>query len=99
MIPAVNMSTTSIVTALVELDLSLSDDAVIVTQICTLVATQGHGTPLDPTSFGKEDTIELCIGLGQEHLEDVLQISDTKIILAFSSGPSMMAALQCLLQP
>ena len=39
--------------------------------------------------------IELCIGLGQEHQEGVLQISGTKTILAFSSIPNMMAALQC----
>ena len=47
------MSTTSMVTALVELDPALSDDAVIVTQICVLIATQGDGNPWDPTSFGE----------------------------------------------
>ena len=40
--------------------------------------------------------IELCVGFRQEHTEGVLQISDTETILAFSSSPSMMAALQCL---
>ena len=44
---------------------------------------------MDPTSFGEEDVIELCVGLGQEHLEGVLQGSDTKTILAFSSSPSV----------
>ena len=60
------------VTALAELDPTLSDDAVIATQICILIATQDDGTPLDPTSFGEEDVIKLWIDLGQEHLEGVL---------------------------
>ena len=89
------MSTTSMGTASAELDPTLSDDTVIVTQICILIASQGDDTPLDPTSFREEDAIKLCVGLGQEHLEGVLWVSDAKIVLVFSSDPSMMAALQC----
>ena len=90
------MSTTSTVTILVELDLPLGNDAAIATQMCILIATQGDGTPLDPTSFGEEDTIKMSIGLGQEHSEGVLLISDMETILAFSSSPSMLAASQCI---
>ena len=86
------MSTASRVTALAELDPTLGDDAAIVTQIFRLIAIQGDGTHwILP---GEEDAIKLCIGLGQEHPEGVLQISDTETILVFSSGPSMMAASQ-----
>ena len=48
---------------------------------------------MDPTSFREEDATELCIGLGQEHPEGVLQLLDTETVLAFSSGSNMMAAL------
>ena len=74
-------------TALAEIELTLGDDAVIVTQIHILVSTQGDCTPLDPSSFREEDRIELCMGLGQEHLDGVLWILNTETFLAFSSGP------------
>ena len=88
------MSTASTATASVELDPTLNDDAVIATPICILITTWDNGTPFDPTSFGQEDAIELCVGLGQEHLEGVLWASDTETVIAFSSSP-MMAASQC----
>ena len=44
------MSTASMPTALAELDVTLSNDAVIVTQICILITTHGDGTTLNPTS-------------------------------------------------
>ena len=56
------MSTTSMVTALVELDLTLGNGAAIVTWMCILIVTWGNGTLLDLTSFGEEDAIKLCIG-------------------------------------
>ena len=49
---------------------------------------------MDPTSLREEDMIKLCIGLVQEHPDGVLQILDAEMLLAFSSNPSMMAALQ-----
>ena len=84
----------SMVTTSAELDPTLSDNAAIATQIWELVASLGNGNPLDPTSFGEEDVIELCIGLGQEHSKGVLRILDTKMVVAFSSSPNMMAASQ-----
>ena len=69
------MSNASMVTTSVELDQTLGDDTEIANWICILVATQGDGTPLCPTSFKEEDVVELCIGLGQEHPEGVLQLS------------------------
>ena len=95
MYPPTNMSITSTVTTLAELVSALGNDAVIATWICILITTWGDGSPLDPTSFGEEDAIGLCVGLGQEHPEGVLWVSDAKNLLAFSSGPSMMAPLQC----
>ena len=80
-------------TASAEMDLTLGDDTVIANWICKLVATREDGTPLGPTSFGKEDVIELCVGLGQEHPEGVLQLSDTEMVLAFSSTSNMIAML------
>ena len=50
---------------------------------------------LGPTSFGEKDAIELCIGLGQEHPEGVLQLSDTETFLAFLSDFNLMALLHC----
>ena len=71
------MSAASMVTASVEIALTLGDDTAIANQIYVMVTTRGNGTLLDPTSFGEEDAIEMCVGLDKEHLEGVLQLSDT----------------------
>ena len=84
------MSTASTVTTFREMDLTLGHDTEITNQICILNATQGNGTLLSPTFFCEEDTNELFVGLGQEHLEGVLQLSDTETALAFPSGSNMM---------
>ena len=89
------MSTTSTVTALAEIDPTLGDDSVIANYICIQVATWGNGMLLDSTSYGQEDAIELCIGLGQEYPEGVLQFLDIKMVLAFSSSSNMMATSCC----
>ena len=89
----INMSIISTVTALAEIDPTLGDDTMIANWICIPVAIQGDGTPMDPTSFREEDTMKLCVSFGQEHPEDVLQLSDTETVLAFSSISNMMAAL------
>ena len=34
-------------------------------------------------SFGEEIVVELCIGIGQEHLEGVLKPSETEAVLRF----------------
>ena len=78
-----SMSTASIVTALAVRDLTLDDENDIVNHMCILAATQGKGTLFHSNSFQEEDIVELCIGLGQAHPEDVLQLSDTKMVLAF----------------
>ena len=88
-----NMSTTYMVTTSVEMDLTLGNDTEIVTWICIMVTTWANGTPLGPTSFREEDLIELCVGLGQEHLEGVLQLLDTEAVLALPSGSNMTATL------
>ena len=82
------MATTS-----VEIYLTLGDDTVIANQICVLVTTQSNSTPLDPTSFREEDMIEHFIGLGWEQLEGMLQLLDIEMVLAFSSGSNIMAAM------
>ena len=50
-----------------------------------LVATHGNGTMFSHDSFQEEDLADLCLGLGQAYLEGVLQISETKALLTFSS--------------
>ena len=39
----------------------------------------------------EEDTVKLCVGLGQEHSEDVLWLLDTETVLAFWCESNMMA--------
>ena len=51
------------VTAWVEMDLTLGDDTEIANWICVLVATWGDGTLFSPTSFREDNVIELCIEL------------------------------------
>ena len=85
------MSTVSMVTTLGEMDLTLGDDTKIVNQICILAATQGDGIPLCPTSFQGEDATKLCIGLSQEHPEDVLWLLDTETVLIFQCDSEMIA--------
>ena len=60
-----------------------------------LVATQGNGTSVGPTSFREWDAIKLCIGLGQEQPGGMLWLLDTVTVLAFLSGSNMMATLCC----
>ena len=69
---------------------TLCDDINMGNQICILVAILGDGTLLCPSSF-KEDMVELCIGLGQEHPEGVLQLSATGKVLAFWCQSDIMA--------
>ena len=87
------MYTMSTVTALAEMDPSLGDDTEIANQISILVAIQGNGTLLSPTSFKEENTLKLYVGLGQEHAEGVLQPLETKTVLTFQSNSDMMATM------
>ena len=77
------MSTASTVITSVAHDLTLGDEHEIANSTCILVATQNHGTPFPHDSFQEEDLVELHVGLGQEHPEGVLQLSDTKVVIAF----------------
>ena len=77
------MSTTSTATASAVHDSTLGDEHEIANHICILVATCVDGTLFSPDSFQEEDLIELCMGLGQAHLEGVLQILQTEAVLAF----------------
>ena len=90
------MSTAFMATNSAEMDPTLHDDTEMANQICLLVVTQGDGTPLCPTFFNKEDAVKLCVGLGQEHPEGVLQLLDTEIVLTFWFKPEMMAAMHHL---
>ena len=83
-------------TASADMDPPLGDDTQIMNQICILSATWGDGTPLCTTSFKEEDMVKLCVGLGQDHPEGVLQLSDTETVLAFQYGSDMMATMCCL---
>ena len=66
------MSTTSTVTALVACNHIPGDEVEPLNCMCVLVLTRGNGTPFDVTSIQEEDTIELCIELGQTHPKGVL---------------------------
>ena len=70
-------------TTLVVHDLTLGNENEIVNPMCILAATQGDGTLLYPDSFQKEDTVELYVGLGQAHLEGVLWLLETELVLVF----------------
>ena len=84
------------VTASAEMDLTLGNNLNTRNWICTLTATQGDGTPLGLSSFKEQDMVKLCIGLGQEPPEGVLQLSNTEAVLAFQCYTNMMAALHHL---
>ena len=75
------------VTTLVEMYLTLGN------QIYILVAAQGDSTLLVPNSFKEQDVVRLCIGLGQEHPEGVLKLSDTVTVLAFQCNTNIMAVM------
>ena len=77
------MSMTSTVTTLVVHDSILGDECKIVNHICILVATHGDGTPFSHDFFQEEDLVDLCVGLGQAHMEGMLQISETEAHLVF----------------
>ena len=77
------MSTTSTATALVVHGPTLGSAHDLANYICILVATLGNGTPFSPNSIHEEDLMQLCMGLGQAHLDGVFQISETEALLAF----------------
>ena len=86
-----SMSTSSMVTVSVKMYLTLCNCINIGNQICILIATQGDGTLLCPSSFREEDIAELCVGLAQEHPRGVLWLFDTEAVLAFQCQSNMMA--------
>ena len=85
----------STATTLAMCDSTLGDEHEIVGLICVLTATQDNDTALHPGSFQEKDIVKLCIGLGQVHLEGMLWLSDTKMVLTFWSSSKMMA-VTCL---
>ena len=84
------------VTASVEMDLTLCCDIDIGNQICVLVATQGDGTPLNPSFFKEQNVVELCIRLGLEHPEGVLWLMDTEAVLVYWYESDMIAVVHHL---
>ena len=90
-ISAVFMMTTS-----AAVDPTLGDEIDVGNWICVLVVTQCNDIPLCPSSFKEKDVVTLCVGVGQEHPEGVLKLSDTKVVLRFICEPEMMAAMHCL---
>ena len=73
------ISMTSTVTISAACDSTLGSEHQIVNCICILIATHGDGTVFSHNSFQEEDLVrKLCVGLGQAHLEGVLQISVTE---------------------
>ena len=85
------MSTSSTVIVVVEMDLTLGNDIDIGNQICILVATQGDGTLLGPSSLKEQHIVELCIRIDQKHPKGVLQLLETESVLAFWCNTNMMA--------
>ena len=76
------MSTSSTATASAEIGPTLCNNINIGYQVCVLVATWGNDIALNPSSFQEENVIESCRGLGQEHLEGVVWLPDTEVVLA-----------------
>ena len=58
-------------------DQTLGNDLHIVDHMCVLTITRGDGTPFDADSL-QEDTVELCVNVGQAHPKDVLQFLATE---------------------
>ena len=85
------MSTSSTVTVLAEMDSTLGNDIDIWNWICVLVSTWGDGTMLGHSSYKEQDMVKVCIRLGQEHAQGVLQLSDIEAVLAFQCDADMMA--------
>ena len=97
--PLTNMSTSSMATALAEMDLTLGSDIGIGNWICILVAIWGNSSPLGPSSFKEQDSVELCLGLGHGHPKVVLQLLDTDVVLAFQYDTNMKSWCVASLQP
>ena len=89
------MSTISMATASLVWDQTLGDEPKIANHICILVATQDNGTLFPHDSFQEVGLVELCISLGQAHLEGVLWLLETEGALTFQSTSKLMAMI-CL---
>ena len=81
------------VTASVEMDLTLGNDTMTMNWNSILVITHGNVTLLCATSFKEEAMFKLCIRLGQDHQEGVFCLLDTKMVLVFLSDSYMMATM------
>ena len=84
------------VTTSEEMDLTLGDNIDIGNWIGILVVNWGDSTLLGPSSFEEQDMVELCVILGQEHPQGVLQLLDTEVVLAFQCSTNMMAMMHHL---
>ena len=85
------MSTASTVTTSVACNLTLGNEHEIANHICILVATQSDGTPFPHYSFQEEDLMELCMGLGQAHMDCVLWLWEPKAVITFWSTSELTA--------
>ena len=88
-----NISLSSMVTALVEVNPTLGDEIDTRNQISVLVAFQCDDMPLCPSSSRQEDVVELCKKIGKEHPEDVLKLSVTKLVPGFKCECHIMATM------
>ena len=85
-LPHSKMSTTPTVTTSAVRDLTLGDEFEIANHIHILVATQGNGTPFNPTPSMRRTQVKLCMA----HQEGMLWLSDTEMVFAFCSCSDMM---------
>ena len=66
------MSITFTATASAACNPTLGNAHNLANYICILVATHGNGNPFSQDSFQEEHLVELCMGLGQAHLDGML---------------------------
>ena len=85
------MSTTSIAIALAACNHIQGDKTELLNLMCVLVLTRIDGTQFVATSIQEEDIVELCLEMGQAHLEGVLQFLVTESVILFHSGDEMLA--------
>ena len=87
------MPTISTTTALVAHDHTQGDDPDLANCICVLTIARGDGSLFDADSLQEEEVVELCVGMGQVHLNGVLWLSVTESVIAFDSSEEMLACL------
>ena len=91
------MSTTSTTTTLAACDHTLGDDPELANCICVLIIARGDGTLFDANSLQEEDIVELCVGMGQAHPDDMLWLMGMESVMAFQSSKEILATAHLII--